>query len=110
MESDLWEQRAYLDHEGASATRVGVEILGRTARGVADDIRWRLTLEGPVMTMKIGLALVMLALLAVDFLEFHDVLEAKTVPEYLTGAVSVPVLLILFGLVTGVVRLTRTES
>jgi hypothetical protein len=52
----------------------------------------------------------MFALLVIDFFEFHDVFEHKTLPEYLTGIVSIPILLLLAGLFIGIVRLTRSEG
>jgi hypothetical protein len=62
------------------------------------------------MVTRIGFGLTLLLVLMIDWLEFHDVLEAKTVPEYLTGLVSIPVLLILAALVVGVVRLSRSPN
>jgi hypothetical protein len=67
-------------------------------------------MEEAQMRMKIGFGLTMLVLLAVDFLEFHDVFESKTPVEYMTGVVSVPILLLLFALFLGVLRLTRAEN
>ena len=36
-----------------------------------------------------------LTLLIVDLLEFHDVFEPKTLPELLTGLVSIPIIILL---------------
>ncbi len=41
------------------------------------------------------IAVVILGLLAVNFFEFHDLFEHKTIPEYMTGILSVPILLLL---------------
>ena len=38
---------------------------------------------------------IILTLLVIDFLEFHDLFEPKTLPEILTGLVSVPIVLLL---------------
>ena len=44
------------------------------------------------MTRRVLAAAVIVTLLAIDWLEFHDLLEPKTLPELLTGAVSVPII------------------
>lgn len=108
VESDIWEHRAERQNDHASPWMIELEILGRTVRGLADDMFWRLKLEGPRMPMKIAIGSTTLALLAIDFFEFHDVLEAKTLPEYLTGIVSVPILFLLLALLTGWLRLERS--
>jgi hypothetical protein len=46
--------------------------------------------------MRRVLAIVIILTLAViDVLEFHDVFEPKTLPEILTGLVSIPIVLLL---------------
>ena len=47
------------------------------------------------MVRKIVALVVIVTFVAIDFLEFHDLLEPKTVPEILTGLVSVPVLVLM---------------
>lgn len=38
---------------------------------------------------------IILILLAIDWFEFHDLFEPKTLPEFLTGVVSIPVIILL---------------
>lgn len=38
---------------------------------------------------------VIIVLLLIDFLEFHDVFEPKTLPEILTGLVSIPIFVLM---------------
>ena len=44
---------------------------------------------------KIFLGSIILVLLVIDWFEFHDLFEPKTLPEYLTGIVSIPLFVIL---------------
>ena len=57
--------------------------------------------------MKYLVGAMILVLLAIDWFEFHDLLEHKTLPEYLTGIVSIPILLWLLGYLVGAVRIER---
>jgi len=53
IHSDLWEHFADRTEQGASPALIGLEALGRAARGVAADIFWRFGLEGePKMVSK----------------------------------------------------------
>ncbi len=46
--------------------------------------------------MRRTLAIVIIVtLLVIDFLEFHDLFEPKTLPEILTGLVSVPIVVLM---------------
>lgn len=38
---------------------------------------------------------IILILVVIDFFEFHDFLEPKTLPEFLTGLVSIPIVILL---------------
>lgn len=38
---------------------------------------------------------IILTLLIIDLFEFHDVFEPKTLPELLTGLVSIPIIIVL---------------
>jgi len=38
---------------------------------------------------------IIVTLLVIDFLEFHDLFEPKTLPEILTGLVSVPIVVLM---------------
>jgi hypothetical protein len=40
-------------------------------------------------------AVIIVALVVIDGLEFHDLLEPKTLPEILTGLVSIPILVLM---------------
>jgi hypothetical protein len=40
-------------------------------------------------------AAVIIVLLLIDFLEFHDVFEPKTLPEILTGLISLPIFVLM---------------
>lgn len=51
--SDLWEHHSDRASEGANPAAIGLESLGRTARGVVADLFWRLQLEGPQMQIRI---------------------------------------------------------
>ncbi len=55
------------------------------------------------VTKKVLIAVVILALIVIDWLIFHDLLsgESYTVTEYLTGIVSIPIFVILFALLFG---------
>ncbi len=53
LESDLWEHEADRFAGGTGAAIIGLEILGRMARGAPADILWRFQLEGPRMNIKI---------------------------------------------------------
>ena len=44
---------------------------------------------------RIVAVVIILTLLAIDFLEFHDFFEPKTLPETLTGLVSIPILVLM---------------
>ena len=44
---------------------------------------------------RLVIVVVILVLVAIDWLEFHDLMEPKTLPEFLTGAVSIPIILLL---------------
>ena len=71
LDSDLWEHQ--VDRLGADVApgMVGLEVLGRTVRGMPADLLWRFQLEGPKMDIKIpferatGLLLLLLGLLMV---------------------------------------------
>jgi hypothetical protein len=69
LESDLWEHQADRIGNGAAPSSVGLEILGRTVRGMPADLLWRFQLEGPRMNIKIpferatGLLLLLLVIL-----------------------------------------------
>ncbi len=63
----------------------------------------------PMRAVRIASIAVILAFIAIDFFFFHDLLEPKTLPEYLTGTVSVPVLALSLLLVLGVLRLERFD-
>ena len=55
---------------------------------------------------------VIVCLVAIDGLEFHDYLEPKTLPEILTGIVSVPIIILMAADLLpngGFRRGTRTE-
>ena len=53
--SDLWEHHSDRLGEGASPALIGLEALGRAARGVAADLFWRVQLEGPQVQLNIPL-------------------------------------------------------
>jgi hypothetical protein len=38
---------------------------------------------------------IILILLVIDLFEFHDLFEPKTLPEFLTGLVSIPIIILL---------------
>ena len=38
---------------------------------------------------------IILTLLVIDLLEFHDLIEPKTLPEVLTGLVSIPIIVLM---------------
>lgn len=38
---------------------------------------------------------IILILLVIDWFEFHDFFEPKTLPEFLTGLVSIPIIILL---------------
>lgn len=38
---------------------------------------------------------IILILIVIDFFEFHDFFEPKTLPEFLTGLVSIPIIILL---------------
>jgi len=40
-------------------------------------------------------AVIIVAVVVIDGLEFHDLLEPKTLPEILTGLVSIPILVLM---------------
>lgn len=44
---------------------------------------------------RIVILVVILILLVIDWFEFHDPLEPKTLPEFLTGFVSIPIIVLL---------------
>jgi hypothetical protein len=44
---------------------------------------------------KLVAVVIIATLLVIDGLEFHDLLEPKTVPEVLTGLISVPILVLM---------------
>ena len=44
---------------------------------------------------RIAAAVIIVALVVIDGLEFHDLLEPKTPPEILTGLVSIPILVLM---------------
>ena len=46
--------------------------------------------------MRAPLAIVIiLTLLVIDLLEFHDLFEPKTIPELLTGLISIPIIILM---------------
>ena len=47
------------------------------------------------MIKKILFASIIIVFLAIDWLEFHDLLEPKTLPEYMTGIVSIPIIVVM---------------
>jgi hypothetical protein len=49
-------------------------------------------------------AVIIVALVVIDGLEFHDLLEPKTLPEILTGLVSIPILVLMSLDVLGIAR------
>ena len=53
VRSDLWEHTNDRLAEGAGPALVGIEILGRAARGAPSDLLWRFQLEGPTMQLNI---------------------------------------------------------
>lgn len=53
VRSDLWEHTTDRLVEGTSPALVGIEILGRAARGAPSDLLWRFQLEGPKMQLNI---------------------------------------------------------
>lgn len=38
---------------------------------------------------------IILILVAIDWFEFHDFFEPKTLPQFLTGLVSIPIIILL---------------
>ena len=103
IDSDIWEQNSSARDGEHSAH---LEVLGRMARGAWDDACWRISVDRMAMAMRISVGLAMLGLLAIDFLVFHDIMEHRAVTEYMTGVVSIPLLLVLAGLLTGVLRIS----
>ena len=53
VQSDLWEHKTDRLSEGADTAVIGLETLGRAARGVPADLLWRFKLEGPKMQISI---------------------------------------------------------
>ncbi len=44
---------------------------------------------------KVIIYIILLVLIIIDWFEFHDLFESKTLPEYLTLFVSIPIFIIL---------------
>jgi hypothetical protein len=55
---------------------------------------------------RIVVAVIMVTLVLIDGLEFHDLLEPKTVPEILTGLVSIPILVLMGMDLLGIERIS----
>ena len=55
---------------------------------------------------RIVVAVIMVTLVLIDGLEFHDLLEPKTLPEILTGLVSIPILVLMGMDVLGIERIS----
>ena len=55
IRSDLWEHYADRLDERAGPAIIGLEVLGRAARGAAADLLWRFQLEGPKVQIDIPL-------------------------------------------------------
>jgi len=51
-------------------------------------------------------AVIIVALVVIDGLEFHDLFEPKTLPEILTGLVSIPILVLMGMDLLGVGRIS----
>ena len=51
--SDLWEHYSDRNEQGASPAVIGLEAIGRAARGAAADLFWRFQLEGPQVQINI---------------------------------------------------------
>ena len=51
--SDLWEHHSDRSEQGASPAVIGLEALGRAARGAVADLFWRFQLEGPQVQLNI---------------------------------------------------------
>ena len=73
IESDVWEHQQERLQEGQPESQTGLEILGRTVRGMAADVLWRFQLEGPKVQIHIpferilgGLLLALIVLLIVS--------------------------------------------
>lgn len=69
LESDLWEHQVDRLDANVAPSMVGLEVLGRTVRGMPADLLWRFQLEGPKMNIKLpferatGLLLLLLVVL-----------------------------------------------
>ena len=55
---------------------------------------------------RIVVAVIMVTLVLIDGLEFHDLLEPKTLPEILTGLVSIPILVLMSMDLLGIERIS----
>jgi hypothetical protein len=55
---------------------------------------------------RIVVAVIMVTLVLIDGLEFHDLLEPKTLPEILTGLVSIPILVLMGMDLLGIERIS----
>lgn len=53
LNSDLWEHQVDRLSANVAPSMLGLEVLGRTVRGMPADLLWRFQLEGPKMDIKI---------------------------------------------------------
>jgi hypothetical protein len=54
-----------------------------------------LAIEGGKRVRAVIAVVIILTLLVIDLLEFHDLIEPKTLPEVLTGLVSIPIIVLM---------------